>query len=163
MPEEVKSTYLIARRSSRLAAATMGVLGVIQLIIFALYLVTITQEIASMRQLVIGSLRLGSILSTLASTYLLGSFLWHFGGRESPFGARQSLRLAGAAVLYLVRMAVDAAAPVLSPVEMGDGALTLTQQSGIDLQLVTIVVFLACLAIVMRYGDALKEDSDSIA
>ena len=163
MPEEVKRTYLTARRSSRLAAAAMGVLGVIQLIIFALYLATFVQGGASMGQEFAISLHLGSILSTLASTYLLGSFLWHFGGRESPFGARQSLRLAGAAILYLVRMAVDAAAPVFSPVEMGNGALTLTQQSGIDLQLVTIVVFLACLAIVMRYGDALKEDSDSIA
>ena len=163
MPEEVKSTYLTAKRSSRLAAASMGALGLLQLIIFALYLATFVQGDVSMRQALAISLHLGSILSTLASTYLLGSFLWHFGGRESPFGARQSLRLAGAAVLYLVRMAVDAAAPVFSPVEMGNGALTLTQQSGIDLQLVTIVVFLACLAIVMRYGDALKEDSDSIA
>ena len=32
---------------------------------------------------------------------------------------------------------------------------------GIDLKVVVMVVFLACLAMVVRYGNVLKEDSDS--
>ena len=42
-------------------------------------------------------------------------------------------------------------------------SVQVTDAPGIEVSDVTMVVFLFCLALVVRYGGALKEDSDSIA
>ena len=41
--------------------------------------------------------------------------------------------------------------------------LLVTDAPGVEVDDITMVVFLLCLALVVRYGGALKEDSDSIA
>lgn len=46
---------------------------------------------------------------------------------------------------------------------VGDAYLIISTTAGPDLKVIVMIVFLICLAMVVRYGDALKEDSDSIA
>ena len=164
MPEEVRSTYQAARRSATLGAVAMGVVGALQLLVLATCLAAVLGDVGpSLVETPRGWTLLASIVTTLASTVLLGRFFWFFGRDRSPFGTRQSLRLLAAAGLYLARVGIDAIMPALASVELAEGALAITQQPGIDLKTVAVVVFLGCLAMVMRYGDALKEDSDSIA
>lgn len=40
-------------------------------------------------------------------------------------------------------------------------AVPLVMHIDLDLKIIAVVIFLVCLAMVVRYGDALKEDSDS--
>lgn len=155
MPEEVRYRFLAAQRSALVATLAMAVVAALQLFIFVTYLFAET----SLAEGVSDALRLIAMLATIASTILLASFFWCFGKDRSPFGLGQSLRLSGAGALFMIRMALDA----FVPSQVADSISSLTERPEVNLQLVTIVVFLACLAIVMRYGDALKEDSDSIA
>lgn len=155
MPEEVRDRYLAAQRSARMATIAMSIVGALQLFIFTVYLLALPEPVKEP----IEWLRPLAVLSTLGSTVLLASFFWCFGRDRSPFGRRQSFRLAGAGALFLMRMTLDA----LIPSAVANGTPGLTEHPEVNLQIVTIIVFLGCLAMVMRYGEALKEDSDSIA
>lgn len=155
MPEEVRDRYLAARRSARMATVAMSIIGALQLAILVAYLLAIPEQGIEP----VDWLQPLSVLSTFGSTVLLASFFWCFGRDRSPFGRRQSFRLAGAGALFLMRMTLDA----LIPPAVANGTPGLTEHPEVNLQIVTIIVFLGCLAMVMRYGEALKEDSDSIA
>lgn len=50
-------------------------------------------------------------------------------------------------------------------IQLVDGPVpvNISTQPGIDPMMVSLAVFFACLALVIRYGNALKKDSDSIA
>lgn len=159
MPEDVKSSYLVARRSAKIATLAMSLIGALQFLIFAVYLFSLLRIEGGPDN----TLRLAAMLSTVVSTALLASFFWHFGRDKSPFGHRQSIRLAFAAILFMARIAFDALVPALVPLMTVGNTPGLTEHPEVNLQIVTIIVFLGCLAMVMRYGEALKEDSDSIA
>lgn len=114
-----------------------------------------------------GLVALGRTLSTTIAIALLGEFLRHFVSDSSPFGKRQSLRLLFAGLLFSLRMFIDCSTheqPYELPVTTSTSfELILTTTAGPDLKVIVMIVFLICLAMVVRYGDALKEDSDSIA
>lgn len=93
------------------------------------------------------------------ATFCLAEFLRHFGLDQSPFGKEQSARLLVAAVLLAIKTVVDMALPTLS--QDPSPSADLVFRADIDLKVVAVVVFLVCLAMVVRYGDALKEDSDA--
>lgn len=103
---------------------------------------------------------------TFLSTVLLGNFLRHFGHDSSPFGKCQSIRLVIAGILYAFRAIIDSLVvdPVYEvPLLPGNSQILVSSEPNPDLKVVVMVVFLICLAMVIRYGNALKEDSDSIA
>lgn len=95
---------------------------------------------------------------------LLGGFLRHFATDAAPFRAAQSSRLVAVAALIagrvllnaVLRCAYGTAGP--APVPALSGLLGAQAALG----LVALGTFLACLSMVVRYGDALKKDSDSI-
>ncbi len=155
MPEEVRGSYIAAQRSAQIATFVMAIIVALQALIFITYLITLAEAARSLANV----LRLFAMLVTIGATVLLASFFWCFGRDRSPFGRRQSFRLAGAGALFLMRMTLDA----LIPSAVANGTPGLTEHPEVNLQIVTIIVFLGCLAMVMRYGEALKEDSDSIA
>lgn len=71
-----------------------------------------------------------------------------------------------AGLLFALRTALDAftASPAYkASVSDGSTHVFVVAGPGPDLKVVVMVVFLICLAMVIRYGNALKEDSDSIA
>lgn len=155
MPEEVRGSYIAAQRSAQIATFVMAIIVALQALIFITYLITLAEAARSLANV----LRLFAMLVTIGATVLLANFFWCFGRDRSPFGRRQSFRLAGAGALFLMRMTLDA----LIPSAVANGTPGLTEHPEVNLQIVTIIVFLGCLAMVMRYGEALKEDSDSIA
>lgn len=105
-----------------------------------------------------------SQIAAAVATALLGRFLRHFVIDAEPFCPSQSARLIVAAALLMGRLLLDAAlrcafdAARLEPVPQLS-ALLVVQAA---LRVIALGTFLACLSMVVRYGDALKKDSDSI-
>lgn len=167
MPEDVEQTYLKAKKASVAGSLCMYFLAVISALGCIAFIVSATN------QELLGSApydyKLVVALCTLSTTIaitLLGEFLRHFVSDPSPFGKRQSLRLLISGLLFAIRLILDGCFPgklySLSFFANSD-AIAITTQPGPDLKVVVMVVFLICLAMVIRYGNALKEDSDSIA
>lgn len=96
-----------------------------------------------------------SVLVSVGSVVLIAEFLRHFHRDDSPFSRAQSIRLMGSAGLLAARALLDLVAAAAPSLPAAEGA--------VDLKVVVLAVFLACLSVVVRYGNALKEDSDSIA
>ena len=164
MPEELTRELRKARLMSRLGAAGMYALALVALAILGSHLINLAEN-GSLSS-VLSETHLLTLLSLIiisTSVILLAEFLRHFGSDSSPFGKRQSLRLLIAAACFAIRSAMDSLIPsVSSTAPVGEAAsLTYSSYPTIDLKVVVMVVFLACLAMVVRYGNALKEDSDS--
>ena len=106
---------------------------------------------------------LASNFVPLPMVWLLAEFLRKFGKSASPFGNSQSLRLVGAGVLLLTYSTMRAFTPAIGDISIVDGTIpvSLSDAPGIGILDVTMIVFLICLAMVVRYGGALKKDSDS--
>ena len=105
-------------------------------------------------------------VTSLVATISLAEFLRSFGKDGRPFGRGQSVRLAVAGSLIVLSTLLDLFTPALTwSIRLVDGSapVNISTQPGIDPMMVSLAVFFACLAIVVRYGNALKEDSDSIA
>lgn len=102
------------------------------------------------------------VTSGLLWVILMAEFLRHF-AKGNPFGRTQSLRLLLAGLALAVRTFFDALFPGAqfdtSVPELGTAV---TSQADIDLKVVAMIVFLIALSLIVRYGDALKQDSDSI-
>lgn len=168
MPEELENTYRKARRASLFGAvcmhtiATLSALNSLSMIIALLSKSSGESSPFPLEELIAS---ISTVLTTI-SIVLLGEFLRRFGSDRSPFGKKQSYRLLAAGVLFAGRMAFDSIAS-LSNLSLGaegeNAAVWVTTQPGPDLKVIVMIVFLICLAMVVRYGDALKEDSDSIA
>lgn len=105
-----------------------------------------------------------SQIAAAVTMALLGKFLRHFATDASPFCPSQSVRLVVVAALIAGRALLNTALRCTygtagpAPVPALSGLLG-TQET---LGLVAFGTFLACLSMVVRYGDALKKDSDSI-
>lgn len=105
-----------------------------------------------------------SQIAAAVTMALLGRFLRHFATDAAPFCTAQSSRLAAVTALIAGRVLLNAAlrcaygttGPVAVP------ALSGLLEVQAALGLVAFGTFLACLSMVVRYGDALKKDSDSI-
>lgn len=168
MPEKIEVSYRRAKSSSRVGSLCMYLLATLSGVNFLLFAYTSTSANTSITQPPIEDLliALAATLLTTAAIFLLGEFFRHFGKDCSPFGKRQSLRLLAAAVLFTARTILDVLSPepgIVHSLSSSNPTLYVTSQPGPDLKVVVMVVFLICLAMVIRYGNALKEDSDSIA
>lgn len=162
MIEELSKPYKHAQIASKVGAYLLYFLSLVCLSVPLVYLYAFTQT-SSMDQFdsswqlltVIG------LFATVVFIFLLAEFLRHFGRDTSPFGRKQSARLLAAGLLLVLRTVVDALTSTSAfTVQIADG-LSLTSTSGVDLKVIAIIVFLICLAMVVRYGNALKVDSDS--
>lgn len=157
MPERLVRNYRYARGASRLGAYALYGIAALSLLVgigFCL-LRTPLEGFEPFRLL---SVIAAGIFS--ASVVLLAEFLRHFWSDPSPFGERQFTRLVAAAALLGLRAVFDATVP--SSHTFGSlGEIQAITHADLDLKIISVVIFLVCLAMVVRYGDALKEDSDS--
>lgn len=105
-----------------------------------------------------------SQIAAAVTMALLGKFLRHFATEASPFCPSQSVRLVVVAALIagraLLNTALRCAYGTTGPVAVPALSGLLEVQAALGL--VAFGTFLACLSMVVRYGDALKKDSDSI-
>lgn len=165
MPEELAKEYRRARTMSRLGAASMYLFATALCLILGIHILGFVQNGSLLSNITISEqvIAITSLAFIIVSVILLAEFLRHFGSDSSPFGKRQSLRLLIAAACFAIRSAMDSLIPsVSSTAPVGEAAsLAYSSYPTIDLKVVVMVVFLACLAMVVRYGNALKEDSDS--
>lgn len=162
MLERIEKEFKNARKLSLIGAALLYAISlycflVVAVYVYSLFSIRFPVEMTGMRWIIAFS----SHASITGSVLLLAEFLRHFSAGSSPFCKAQSRRLQFAAALFLVRSVIDQIVPSFNPVPVGTTGITLVPQSGLDLKVVVMVVFLVCLAMVVRYGDALKEDSDA--
>ena len=167
MPESLIREYRCAKRASLVGATCMYIFSCASLFITITFIVTFLSDgCTDENSLPYRIFVIASLLFTTFSTTLLGSFFRHFCKDPSPFGRHQSLRLLMAGLLFALRTALDAftASPAYkTSVSDSSTHVFVVAGPGPDLKVVVMVVFLICLAMVIRYGNALKEDSDSIA
>lgn len=165
MFDELTEDYRLARKASRIGAGVMYLLCAVLLVPLALYLYAwLFADLADRPPLAWWAQAVASCLLVVAAALLLGEFLRHFSDASSPFGGRQPARLVAASALLALKALLDATMPEFGPVDLALGPVqvSLAPHAGVDLKVIVMVVFLVCLAMVIRYGDALKRDSDSI-
>ena len=164
MPEKLTREYKQARTIARFGAALLYLAGAVSLVIAALHFAELLSS-GQPSELYLTQRHL-SFLSAIimaGSITTLAEFLRHFSKGNFPFGRSQSLRLLIASALFVLRCLLDALTPTTN-LSIGTNSITLMTpdpQFTVDLKVVVMIVFLACLAMVIRYGDALKEDSDA--
>lgn len=98
---------------------------------------------------------------------LLGAFFFHFGRAKAPFGIGQTVRLMLAGLLSIFygvfgEFGARWVNSLPQPMYAIETISTDFDYPGSWLLFVAFGLFLVCLAMVFRYGDALLEDSDNI-
>lgn len=89
-------------------------------------------------------------------------FLWHFSRDAEPFDSHQSFRLLFVGILFVMKTILSGLIKPYDPIEVfaGPPPIGLTY-SGVRIGPFSMAVFVICVALVLRYGNALKQDSDS--
>lgn len=165
MSEEIARSYRRAREVTSLGAGCMYALLLLALFnAFAIAYVAVgTDALAALPPAHVAIMLVSNFVPALQILPLAG-FLRRFGS-DSPFAAAQSIRLVTSGALLLLHEVLvgmyDPVGAVSVPSSLA--SVQVTDAPGIEVSDVTMVVFLFCLALVVRYGGALKEDSDSIA
>lgn len=165
MPERIAKEFRLAKSAARIGATALFVILGLEVIVLGAFSLVVPAtvgvdegQMAGWAISVIGS------LSTCAVTLLLALFLSKFSGGNSPFGRVQFRRLILAGVILVIRATLDSFTELFAPTTYeftSSSAITFMPTAALDLKVVVMVVFLVCLAMVVRYGDALKEDSDA--
>ncbi len=157
MLERLDRDYQRARRVARAgSAAFYGLVALCLVGALGYFLHALPQDLSGGRSLV--ALICAAVV--VAPAVPAAEFLRRFGREDrAPFGSGQSARLVAAALLMLPRALLEAAVPLEKAVST-ELAFSLTRR-GLYLRIISVTIFLVCLAMIVRYGDALKEDSDS--
>ena len=161
MKTSLDSEQRLAQRRSFVGAVTLYVLAALSALSTALFCLSLAQgnPPVAAAGLVEATLLVLSQVASVVAIALLARFLHHFSRDADPFGHGQSARLVAAAVLLLAHTLADAAASALPAAALAlAGPLASSLEVGLSPLVIT--VFLICLAMVVRYGNALKEDSD---
>lgn len=156
MDEHLASERRHARRWSLVGALVLHSVAAVIVVASICYYAELlrTQPPTTWQQALPEALSVLSLLVSVGSIVLVAEFLRHFCRDDAPFSRAQSVRLLGSAGLLVARTLIDLAAAAAPPLPSAEGV--------VDPKIVVLAVFLACLSMVVRYGDALKEDSDSI-
>ena len=164
MTENILGEYRRAKRTSLIGTICMYVMATL---LAAVALVSGSALVrGALSHDTLALLRLLKHASAVVATVLLAEFLRNFGRSSSPFGRGQSARLVTAGLLLVLNTSLDLFGSSPSyDVQLLGGSLPMgaTSQPGINPLMFSFAVFLFCLALVNRYGNLLKEDSDSIA
>ena len=161
--DDLRNELRRAQRACRIACVCMYIIVAFFLLIAFIFIYTMTQT-DSLDFLTNGQ-RLGLLIDIGAGTIwviLMAEFLRHF-AKGNPFGKAQSLRLFLAGTALAIRTLFDGMIPgTLFDASVPELGTTVSSQADIDLKVVAMIVFLIALSLIVRYGDALKQDSDSI-
>ena len=166
MATEIEREYHRARCVVHVSTIVMYAVALLELVILVLFLCAFLE--AGVSEQMSLACWLGhfaySIVSIMMAFCLVG-FLRHFYRDPLPFGARQSQRLIVAGFLLIVTIVLGGLLPNIGEIPVSNNVSPIfvsTERGGIELNAVIHAVFLFCLAYLVRYGNALKEDSDSI-
>lgn len=163
MPEKLVREYQRVQIIAHIGSILLYCLFAVMVAIIFIHCLAHMQSWATIKGLDLSWLSSTLSLGTVAATtFLLAKFLRHFATDSSPFSSKQFHRLLLTAALLGIRAVLDLFTQTLS-IAVGSTGLSpvLDAQTNVDLKVIVMIVFLACLAMVIRYGDALKEDSDA--
>lgn len=162
MPEELTSNYRSARRWSRVGSVA---LYAVSALVVALVLARTVGGVFAHGPRAAAALvpEAVSELPLVAATVLLAEFLRHVGGTGAPFGRAQRVRLLAASLTIAAKSVLDVALPLVARWALDAAGLPTADAArpSVDPVNVVMMVFLVCLAVLIRYGAALKEDSDA--
>lgn len=171
METEVTKTYKQARYACVAGSVLMAILAMAGVAILVVYLIGFKQLYSRIGVYEWGwwESRLASLTLMPLSAIPLCSFFAHFSHGKEPFGAAQSNRLLISALALAIKFIFDCTRESTQPFPFTvlDGSshqfyeFILEPSKAIDPTIVMLIVFVACLALVVRYGAALKEDSDA--
>lgn len=166
MHNNLLSEHQLARRGTSVGAVILYVIAAVALLAEALHcLVIVSAELpGTWGDPLFEVLLVLSQLAAIGAMGLLGGFLRHFCAHHAPFGGAQPVRLLIASTLIAGRTALNLVLTcAFHPVERAPvPLLSLALGAQVVLKVLALAVFIGCLAMVVRYGNALKEDSDSI-
>lgn len=161
MPEELTSNYRSARRWSRVGSVALyAVSALVVALVLARTVGGVSAHGPRAAALVPEAV---SELPLVAATVLLAEFLRHVGGAGAPFGRAQQVRLLAASLAIAAKSVLDVALPLVARWALDAAGLPTADAArpSVDPVNVVMMVFLVCLAVLIRYGAALKEDSDA--
>lgn len=165
MDIELEKAHRRARMSSLVAALLMLAIAALCAAMLALYLYA-QSRVGSYEHLQHGWIenKIASLTMPVLASLLFASFFLHIHRSEKPFGSSQSLKLGIAGVLLSIKYALDCIRPGIPPIPVPhiNGILYIEQQGTADPTVLVLIAFTIALAIVLRYANALQEDSDSI-
>ena len=160
---DLKDELRRAQRACRIACICMYIIVFFFLLIALVFIYTMTQT--DSLDFLTSVQKFGLLIDIGAGTVwviLMAEFLRHF-AKGNPFGKAQSLRLFLAGVALTIRTLFDGIIPgVLFDASVPELGTAVSSQADIDLKVIAMIVFLIALSLIVRYGDALKQDSDSI-
>ena len=160
MPEEVMRRLLRAQSASRIGAICMYVIAA------TLGAIALTSLFTFMGQGEVPFAPIARLTLSTVTTICLAEFLRNVRQGASPLGSGQATRVAVAGLLLLSYALLDLFGPATSyhlDVSGGTMPVAITSQPGFNPMMLSLAGFLLCLALVVRYGGALKEDLDGIA
>ena len=165
MPERIVKEFRLARVVSRIGATALFVIFGLEVIICSAFSIVAPATVGVDENQMVGwAVSVTGSLSTCVATFLLALFLSKFSHGNSPFGGTQNRRLVLAGAALVIRAILDSFTAMFASTTYefaNSPAITFMPTATLDLKVVVMVVFLVCLAMVVRYGDALKEDSDA--
>ena len=165
MDIELEKAHKRARTSSLVAALLMFAIAALCAALLALYLYA-QSRVGSCEYLQHGWIenKLAALTLPVLASVLFGSFFLHIHRSEKPFGSSQSLKLGIAGALLGIKVALDCIRPGIPPIPVPhiNGILYIEQRGTADPTVLVLITFTIALAIVLRYVNALQEDSDSI-
>lgn len=165
-----ESLYEIARKACRVSEICMLVLTILCALACVFVLIVAWFDLAGdAAHFAYWAVSIATFVLNFGVTILMATFFGNFAKSSSPFGRAQSRRLLMAAVFEAVVIVLGLLHPQGPDASITLGGLPFAlnyypseASSSVDIGHVVEVVFLFCLSAVFRYGNALKEDSDSI-
>ncbi|MGN0054875.1 MAG: hypothetical protein ACI360_00285 [Atopobiaceae bacterium] len=165
-----EALYEVARKACRVSEICMLVLTTLCALACAFVVVVAWSDLADgAMHFAYWAVSIATFALNIGVTMLLATFFGNFAKSSSPFGRAQSRRLLMAAVFEAVVIVLGLLHPQGPDASITLGGLPFAlnyypseASSSVDIGHVVEVVFLFCLSAVFRYGNALKEDSDSI-
>lgn len=166
MTDKLNATYKRASRACHVGAVCMYTLALLMLLLTLTFVYAFTQLSVFDGILDISgrALLLVPLALVFVATVLLGEFFRCFRHTRSPFGTQQSRKILIAGLLFVAAAVFDSIPLASFDVALfPDSSFGVASPSyGLDMKVVVLAVFLICLSFVVRYSNALKEDSDSI-
>lgn len=165
--DSISKERQLVTRVARVASVVMFLIFLIALVLLLFYVFVLTRVgLSDTYPLSWWVVQIGYGAMTCLSQLYLWLFLRHFARDDEPFSSRQTTRLLSAGVCLTAKaflsgfnkpfeeLIIYECPPPIGPVGI--------VYDGYNPGTLGIAIFVFCVALLVRYGNALKEDSDSI-
>lgn len=165
MDKALKAAYSASRRASRIGSIVMVIpIALMCITISVCVIAFIRIGVTSSTTLSFWMCKLLSMSAVFACYMLMQRFLWCFSKGTSPFDCAQIRRLVACGCSFILEWVLQFRPPLTENMVVLEEPLIveLAKDSEPSLLPLFVGIFILCVAAILRYASALKEDSDSI-